>query len=50
MIQRKPQNRLGNNGADEVKSHPWLRSFPWEDLANKNIIAPFIPPEEENFD
>ena len=50
MIQRKPQNRLGNNGAEEVKNHPWLRNFPWDDLANRNLIAPFIPPEEENFD
>ena len=32
MIQRKPTNRLGNNGALEVKSHPWLRDFPWQDL------------------
>jgi len=28
-------NRLGINGPDEVKSHPWLRTFPWEKLANK---------------
>ena len=50
MIQRKPQNRLGNNGAEEVKNHPWLRNFQWEDLANKLIDAPFIPGDEENFD
>lgn len=50
MIQRKPGNRLGNNGASEVKNHPWLRDFPWTDLENRNIEAPFIPSEEENFD
>ena len=50
MIQRKPANRLGNNGAAEVKNHPWLRDFPWTDLQNRNIEAPFIPSEEENFD
>jgi len=43
MIQRKPMNRLGINGPDEVKSHPWLRTFPWEKLANKEIESPFIP-------
>lgn len=32
LIQRKPQNRLGLNGPTEVKNHPWLRSFPWEEL------------------
>lgn len=50
MIQRKPQNRLGNNGAHEVKNHPWLKDFPWDDLMNKRIKAPFIPPKEDNFD
>ena len=50
MIQRKPQNRLGANGAEEVKQHPWLRDFPWDDLNHKRLRAPFIPPQEENFD
>ena len=50
MIQRKPQNRLGNTGAAEVKSHPWLRDFPWQDLYDKRLRAPFIPPLEDNFD
>ena len=50
MIQRKPQNRLGNDGAAEVKNHPWLRDFPWQDLYDKRLRAPFIPPLEDNFD
>jgi serine/threonine protein kinase len=50
MIQRKPQNRLGINGAHEVKNHPWLRDFPWTDLYNRRLRAPFIPPLEDNFD
>jgi hypothetical protein len=50
MIQRKPQNRLGNTGAAEVKNHPWLRDFPWQDLYDKRLRAPFIPPLEDNFD
>lgn len=29
MIQRKPNNRLGSNGVEEVKNHPWLRNFPF---------------------
>lgn len=43
MIQRKPANRLGNSGPEEVKQHPWLRDFPWDELTNKRIDAPFIP-------
>jgi len=33
MIQRKPNNRLGLNGPNEVKNHPWLKNFPWDELA-----------------
>lgn len=51
MIQRKPSNRLGFNGIKEIKSHPWIRSFPWEKLLSKSIKAPFIPKAtDENFD
>lgn len=50
MIQRKPMNRLGLNGPHEVKNHPWLRDFPWQDLWDKKIKSPFIPPREDNFD
>ena len=27
MIQRKPSNRLGFNGIDEIFSHPWLKNI-----------------------
>ncbi len=29
MIERKPAQRLGINGTDEVKNHPWIKNFPW---------------------
>jgi protein kinase A len=50
MIQRKPQNRLGSGGAEEIKKHPWLRDFPWDDLYHRRLRAPFVPPPEDNFD
>jgi protein kinase A len=50
MIQRKPEMRLGHGGAHEVKSHAWLRNYPWEALYEKRLRAPFIPPNEDNFD
>lgn len=43
-------NRLGLNGPLEVKNHPWLRDFPWDDLYKGALKAPFIPPREDNFD
>ncbi|CAD8097558.1 unnamed protein product [Paramecium primaurelia] len=48
LLQRKPQNRLGNNGPDEVKEHPWFKDFSWEKLIAKQIIAPFIPNGNED--
>ena len=50
LIQRKPLNRLGLNGPEDVKNHPWLRDFPWDDLLRQKIASPFIPPNKDNFD
>jgi len=47
LIQRKPMNRLGQDGPHEIKGHPWLKNFPWDKLHNKEIEAPFIPNENE---
>lgn len=32
LIQRKPANRLGLNGPEEVKEHIWFRGFDWNSL------------------
>jgi serine/threonine kinase 32 len=47
LIQRKPMNRLGVNGPQEVKSHPWFKDYPWEKLLNKELRSPFLINEEE---
>ena len=44
LIQRKPVNRLGLNGAQEIKAHPWLKDFEWDKLTQLKIPSPFIPP------
>lgn len=49
-LQRKPINRLGLNGPEEVKDHPWFKDYPFDDLLNCKIPAPFVPPNEDNFD
>ena len=43
LIQRKPNKRLGVNGVQELKTHPWFRGFDWEKLARKEMIPPFKP-------
>lgn len=51
LLQRKPINRLGLNGPQEVKSHPWLADFPWDKLLERSLIPPFVPNQSgENFD
>lgn len=44
LIQRKQTQRLGYNGPNEVKNHPWLASVKWDQLANKGERSPFIVP------
>lgn len=50
LLQRKPANRLGLRSAKEVKEHPWIKKYPWNDLYNKKIIPKFRPPAGDNFD
>lgn len=50
LLQRKPHARLGLNGPLEVKSHPWFDGFPWDKLARKELVAPFVPEQADNFD
>ena len=37
-------------GAAEVKDHPWLKYYPWKELYDKKLEAPFIPKIGDNFD
>ena len=50
LLMRKPKLRLGYNGIDELKKHPWMKDIDWEKLANKKIKPPFVPDNKENFD
>ena len=37
-------NRLGVNGPEEVKNHPWIKKYPWDKLLKKEIEPLFKPP------
>ena len=51
LLERKPENRLGHvHGTKELIEHPWLKYYPWKELENKELPAPFIPDQNDNFD
>jgi serine/threonine protein kinase len=50
LLQRKHTNRLGYNGAHEVRSHAWLKDVDWQKLFKKKLVPPFLPEGVENYD
>jgi len=35
---KNPDNRLGTNGAEEIKAHPWFKNVNWNDLSQKKVL------------
>ena len=51
LLKRKEEKRLGyKEGTKELINHPWLKYYPWTELKNKTLLAPFIPEGKDNFD
>ena len=49
LIQRKVNNRIGTNGIEAIKAHPWFYGFSWMELYEKKMESPFVPPIGDNF-
>ena len=43
LLNREPEKRLGNTGAQEIKNHPFFASIDWKKLMAKRIHPPFKP-------
>jgi serum/glucocorticoid-regulated kinase 3 len=43
LLNRNPLRRLGANGGDEVKRHPFFTPIDWDALYNREIRPPFEP-------
>ena len=43
LIQRKQAKRLGYNGIEEIKNHPWLKDINWKEIYLHKIKSPFVP-------
>jgi hypothetical protein len=35
LLKRNKESRLGYNGVEEIKKHPWMKSINWKKLASK---------------
>ena len=42
LIQRKQIKRLGYNGVEEIKNHPWLKDTNWKEIYLHRMKSPFI--------
>lgn len=50
LLDRNPNKRLGANGSQEIKDHPFFRDIDWVKLNNKGYTPPFKPPVTSAFD
>jgi len=44
-----PESRLGANGADEIKSHPFFKGIEWNHI-KETLTPPFVPELANNYD
>jgi hypothetical protein len=42
-LARKASSRLGANGNQEVKAHPWFKDFDWKSLQDGTMVSEFEP-------
>jgi len=50
LLIKNPDNRLGTNGAEEIKAHPWFKNVNWNDLSQKKVVPPFKPKISNSYD
>ncbi|KAL4483652.1 hypothetical protein ABPG72_006718 [Tetrahymena utriculariae] len=43
LFLKNPYQRLGSNGAEEIKDHPWFTDVDWDKMLQKKYNAPFVP-------
>ena len=50
LLKWKKKKRLGNNGFNDIKNHPWFKDFDWEKMEKFELNSPFVIEKEDNFD
>lgn len=50
LLTRDPNDRLGNNGSEEIKNHPFFSSIDWRKLNQKKLQPPYKPSVDSAYD
>lgn len=45
MLERRVGDRLGSNGASEIKEHPFFHGLDWDAVARREVAPEFVPPK-----
>lgn len=43
LLQKDPEDRLGFQGGQQIKEHPWFEGVDWEKVEAKQYKPPFVP-------
>lgn len=43
LLEVDEEKRLGSNGTDEIKKHPFFANVDWDKLVQKHVIPPCVP-------
>ncbi|KAL1924583.1 uncharacterized protein VTP21DRAFT_4237 [Calcarisporiella thermophila] len=50
LLHRDPARRLGSQGVDDIKNHPYFHGLNWNSVMAKRFIPPFVPSFDGDLD
>ncbi|OBZ89435.1 Serine/threonine-protein kinase gad8 [Choanephora cucurbitarum] len=50
ILDRDPRTRLGANGIDEIKKHVYFADISWDDIRQRRVQPPYLPPVKDELD
>ena len=50
ILDRDPRTRLGAQGVDEIKDHVYFADISWDDIRNRRLQPPYLPPVTNELD
>ncbi|CEP18852.1 hypothetical protein [Parasitella parasitica] len=50
ILDRDPRTRLGAQGVEEIKNHVYFADISWDDIRNRRLQPPYLPPVTDELD